>query len=172
MKAHAHTLSHDFGCGAGDEPAHRHPNGGGWVADTAQVDATAYVGPDAQVSGEAQVFGKAWVSGEARVGEILSGVSLDGVPVVERLHARMAEATATPGALAMDSWHCGTSHCRAGWAITLAGPAGAALERRVGSWLAGALIYAASTGRKEVPDFFASDADALEDIRRCAEVAS
>ena len=53
-------LSHDFGDGAGAVPAHRHVNGGGWVADTARVDATAYVGPMAQVSGEA------WVSGEAR----------------------------------------------------------------------------------------------------------
>jgi tetrahydrodipicolinate N-succinyltransferase len=52
---------------------HRHPNGGGWVQDTAHVDDTAYVGPDAQVSGSARVYGSArvcgsaWVSGSARV---------------------------------------------------------------------------------------------------------
>lgn len=40
---------------AGPVPAHRHANGGGWVADTATVDPTAYVGPSAQVSGHAQV---------------------------------------------------------------------------------------------------------------------
>ncbi|MEI7899521.1 MAG: DUF6055 domain-containing protein, partial [bacterium] len=34
---------------------HQHANGGGWVANTATVDATAYVGPDAQVLNTAQV---------------------------------------------------------------------------------------------------------------------
>lgn len=33
---------YDFG--AGLVPAHRHPNGRGWVANTAKVDASAYVG--------------------------------------------------------------------------------------------------------------------------------
>ena len=46
---------------------HRHPNGGGWVQDTAHVDDTAYVGPDAGVSGSALVSGTAWVSGSAWV---------------------------------------------------------------------------------------------------------
>ena len=58
---------------------HRHPNGGGWVQDTASVDETAHIGPDAevsvaarvsgnaQVSGTAQVSGNAWVSGAAQV---------------------------------------------------------------------------------------------------------
>lgn len=35
--------------------AHQHPNGGGWVADTAHVDNAAFVGPNAQVSGNARV---------------------------------------------------------------------------------------------------------------------
>jgi hypothetical protein len=35
---------------------------------------------------------------------------------------------------------------------------------------AGAMLYRASTGR--VPHFFASNADAMEDIRRCAEGAT
>ena len=46
---------------------HRHPNGGGWVEDTASVDDTAYVGPDAQVSGSARVYGSARVCGSAWV---------------------------------------------------------------------------------------------------------
>ena len=45
-------------------PAHQHPNGGGWVADTATVEKTAYVGPGARVSGAACVFGNARVFGE------------------------------------------------------------------------------------------------------------
>ena len=46
---------------------HQHSNGGGWVANTALVDATAYVGPDAQVYGNAQLFGNAQLSGNARL---------------------------------------------------------------------------------------------------------
>ena len=42
---------HDFQDGNGPVPARQHPNGGGWVADTAHVDASAYVGPDAWVYG-------------------------------------------------------------------------------------------------------------------------
>jgi len=34
----------------------RHPNGGGWVADTATVDESAYVGPNAMVLDEARVL--------------------------------------------------------------------------------------------------------------------
>jgi hypothetical protein len=44
-----------FGDGKGPVPAHQHPNGGGWVADTAKVADTSYVGPDAWVYGDAQV---------------------------------------------------------------------------------------------------------------------
>ena len=63
----------DFGDGNGPVPAHKHPNGGGWVADTATVDETAYVGAEAQVFcdakvyGNAVVFGNAWVSSDAEV---------------------------------------------------------------------------------------------------------
>ena len=62
-----------FGDGKGPVPAHQHPNGGGWVADTAKVADTSYVGPDAwvygnaEVSGTARVYGDAQVSGTARV---------------------------------------------------------------------------------------------------------
>lgn len=44
-----------------------HPNGGGWVADTAQVDAKAYIAPDAKVFGRAVVSAGARVTGRARV---------------------------------------------------------------------------------------------------------
>jgi hypothetical protein len=93
------------------------------------------------------------------------------IPRVENLHARMAEVTAPAGALDMGAWHsCETTHCRAGWAITLAGEAGAALERAYGPSAAGALIYHASTG--VVPDFHATNTTAREDIVRCAQGAA
>ena len=67
------TTTFDFGDGNGPIPAHIHANGGGWVADTAQVAESAYVGKlarvfgKARVYGEARVSGKAWVYGEAQV---------------------------------------------------------------------------------------------------------
>ena len=61
------TNTFDFKDGNGPVPAHQHPNGGGWVADTATVAATAYVGPDTQVYGNALVSGNARVYGNARV---------------------------------------------------------------------------------------------------------
>jgi len=85
------------------------------------------------------------------------------------LDRRMAEVTAAPNALDMHTWHCGTTHCRAGWAITLAGEEGAKLEAQVGPWMAGALIYVASTGREEIPNFFTSTDAALADIQECAK---
>jgi UDP-3-O-[3-hydroxymyristoyl] glucosamine N-acyltransferase len=63
----------DFGDGKGPVAAHRHFNGGGWVADTATVAKTAYIGPDARVYGAARVYdyarmyGNAQVSGNAQV---------------------------------------------------------------------------------------------------------
>lgn len=97
------------------------------------------------------------------------------VPVVEELDARiLGILDAGDGALRMDAWHeeaqdaCGTTHCRGGWAIALAGEAGRALEARRGAHVAAILIYRASTGR--VPDFFASDESALADLRRCARI--
>ena len=49
------------------EEQHQHKNGGGWIANTANVDVTAFVGGDAQVSGNARVSGNAQVSGNAWV---------------------------------------------------------------------------------------------------------
>ena len=63
----------DFEDGNGPVPAHQHPNGGGWVADTATVDDTAHVGPHARVfntarvEGGARVYSKAQVGGKAQV---------------------------------------------------------------------------------------------------------
>ena len=53
--------THDFRDGNGPVPAHRHTNGGGWVANTAHVHNSAYIGPDARVYGNARVSGDAWV---------------------------------------------------------------------------------------------------------------
>ena len=90
------------------------------------------------------------------------------VPVVEMLDAKILDAiTAGGGSLEMATWHtCGMTHCRGGWAVTLAGKPGFELEREVGVQRAAEMIYRASTG--SVPHFFATNRSALEDIERCA----
>ena len=93
------------------------------------------------------------------------------VPVVEHLDRQMLAAVTNGGKLDMSQWHtCETTHCRAGWAIVLAGDPGRELESKYGSFIAGGMIYRASTGCS--PHFFASTERALEDIRRCAAESS
>ncbi len=86
------------------------------------------------------------------------------VPVVPLLDATICKlVNSGEGKLEMSDWHsCETTHCRAGWAIHLAGEAGYALEEKYDSERAGGMIYRASTGRW--PDFFADNKSALEDI--------
>jgi hypothetical protein len=92
------------------------------------------------------------------------------VPVVANLDQRILDVIAAgAGKLEMSQWHstsCETTHCRAGWAITLAGEAGKKLEEEHGPARAGGMIYRASTGR--VPHFYATNDDALKDIQECA----
>ena len=71
---------HDFGDGRGPVPAHRHPYGGGWVAETSRIAKGVFLGPSAKVfgyagalegakiGGSAEVFGQALVRGNACVG--------------------------------------------------------------------------------------------------------
>ena len=103
------------------------------------------------------------LSGANLRGADLSGVDLN-IPVVENLENKILVAVKSGDTLEMTSWHrCHTTHCRAGWAIHLAGASGYALEKRVGSSAAGALIYHASVGY--VPNFYASNAEAFADIQ-------
>ena len=111
------------------------------------------------------------LSGANLSGANLSGANLSGaaIPVIEHIDAKILAAIEAGGKLDMTDWHiCKTTHCRAGWAITLAGDGGAALENAVGPNAAGALIYAASRPDKPVPNFHTSDKDAMNDIRACA----
>ena len=122
------------------------------------------------------------LSGAILSGAILSGADLRGAvlsgadcPVtIPDIHKAVYEAASKPGALTMESWHhaCGTSHCRAGWVVTLAGDVGRALEYAMGTASAAAMIYMASDPKLErVPDFYCSNSEALEDMRRLAEAA-
>ena len=101
----------------------------------------------------------------------LSDADLGGFPVkIKDIHKTIYAAASKDGALDMDSWHCGTTHCRAGWVIQLSGEAGKALEWAIGTPTAAALIYMASDPKLEkIPDFYATNEEALEDMKRLAE---
>ena len=91
-------------------------------------------------------------------------------PVIENLDRKILDRIDGGGGLNMATWHtCETTHCRAGWAVALAGEAGYALESKVGPYRAGVRIYRVSTGR--VPNFFTTNERALEDIKACAAMA-
>jgi hypothetical protein len=96
------------------------------------------------------------------------------VPIVDDLNKKVyAAATATPDSFDMGQIHaCATTHCRAGWAVHLAGEAGYALEKRFGWELAAMKIYDASCpGYKISPvRFFDSDEAALADMKKLAGV--
>ena len=102
----------------------------------------------------------------------LSDANLSGVPKIENIHQKVYEAANQPDALDMATWHtCETTHCRAGWVVHLAGDAGKAMEYCLGTSSAAALIYLASDPTLEkIPDFHASNEDALADMKKLAGV--
>lgn len=71
----------------------------------------------------------------------------------------------------MTTWHtCDTTHCRAGWVVTLAGEKGKELERKTSTLFAAMMIYKASSPiRVSPPKFFEGNEKAMEDMNKCAE---
>ncbi len=67
-----------FDFGNGPVAAHRHVNGGGWVAETASVAKSAYVGTDARVCDSALVYGTARVCDSALVKKLSDIVLVSG----------------------------------------------------------------------------------------------
>jgi hypothetical protein len=105
-------------------------------------------------------------------GAVLSGAVLRDCPVkIPNIHSAVYGAASKPQALDMGHWHtCETTHCRAGWVVALAGEGGRALEWAYGTPAAAAMIYMASDPKLErVPDFYCSNQEALDDMRRLAE---
>ena len=101
--------------------------------------------------------------------------ALNETPVIPRIHAAVLEAaTVPPEALDMSLWHaeCGTTHCRAGWVVTLAGERGKALESLTSTLHAAMMIYHASCPKVPVSPnrFFETNEKAIADMRRCAEL--
>ena len=79
----------------------------------------------------------------------------------------------------MSTWHtdtdawgrgeCGTTHCRAGWTVALAGEAGRALEEHFNTEMAAMLIYRESGYQINPCRFYDDNETAMEDMRRLAE---
>jgi hypothetical protein len=95
------------------------------------------------------------------------------IPVVENIHSKILEAvTAEGNSINMSSWHsCDTTHCRAGWAVHIAGKEGYELESQTSTQFAAMQIFKASSDVKVSPvRFFESDKEAMADIVRCAEL--
>jgi hypothetical protein len=103
-------------------------------------------------------------------GEEHIATGMPPTPKIENIHQKIFEAVSNPNALDMSDWHtCNTVHCRAGWAVHLAGAAGYELERFHGSLLAGQLIYRESGYPINPCRFFDTNAAALADMKRLAE---
>jgi hypothetical protein len=103
------------------------------------------------------------------------------IPVIENIHQKVYAAASQEGALKMDEWHknetindegahCGTTHCRAGWVVALAGKAGRDLEQHTTTEFAAMQIYKASSQIRVYPQmFYVSNEASLADMKRCAE---
>lgn len=76
---------HDFKDGCGRIFAHRHDNGRGWVADSANVDDSVYVGPRCEVFNRAIIKGSARLEGASRV----SGTAVVSGRVIMRKSAHV-----------------------------------------------------------------------------------
>ena len=135
-----------------------------FYADAAASSARAAAASASAVAADAYAGSECWRRMASKLVELLG----EQLPRFPDLHKVILDRI-TPANFDMERWHCGTTHCRAGHAIDAAGPAGYALERVFGPKLAAAAIYFGNTGM--LPNFHASDDDALADIRKCANGA-
>jgi uncharacterized protein YjbI with pentapeptide repeats len=104
-------------------------------------------------------------------GADLRGADLRGAPSIENIHQKVYAAASQPEALDMSDWHsCETTHCRAGWVVTVAGKEGKKLEKKIGPAAAATLIYLKSDpSLDKIPSFHCSNDEAMEDMKRLAE---
>lgn len=67
------TQLFDFNDGNGLVVAHQHPNGGGWVANSANVASSAFIGTSATIAGNVRIdsnsilFGEATLRGKTKI---------------------------------------------------------------------------------------------------------
>ncbi len=101
----------------------------------------------------------------------LNGAVPSDAPVLPKIHQTVYAAASAPGAFDMNDWdEGGTTHCRAGWVVALAGEDGAELGRRIGTEAAASLIYLASDPTLDrFPNFHCGNDEALADMKRQAD---
>ncbi len=100
----------------------------------------------------------------------LSGAVLPKVIKIENLFTEILSAIESGGKLHMGSWHeCETTHCIAGWVITLAGEVGRVIEELAGAPWGATLIINESCPYLEgrVPNFYATDEEGMAFIKEC-----
>jgi len=109
---------------------------------------------------------------DARPVEGSNANTVPEIPVIENIHTKVFEACSNPNALDMGNWHtCETTHCRAGWVVTLAGEAGKKLEAFHNTALAASLIYKASSPLPvTMPRFYETVPQAMADMKRLADL--
>jgi lysine/ornithine N-monooxygenase len=92
------------------------------------------------------------------------------IPVIKNIHQTLYKAVSQPDALNMATWHsCETTHCRAGWVVTLAGKEGKELEKKTTTLFAAMQIYKASGYEISPVRFYDDNKKAMEDMKRLAE---
>lgn len=107
---------------------------------------------------------------------------LPPIPKIENIHQKVYAAASGKNALNMNFFHpdekiddtgahCGTTHCRAGWVVALAGPAGVALERGVKSTAFAAMLIYRDSSEIHVSSsrFYVDNETAMKDMKECAE---
>jgi len=138
-------------------------------ADLMGADLTRAYLSEANLSG-ANLWG-ADLSNADLSGANLRGAVLDWdqIPLVVNIDAAILSAIEAGGGFNMQTWHtCKTTHCRAGWAVMLAGEEGQKLEEQLGTNAAAALLYTRS-GSHPVPNWYVDNEIALEDIKDRAQ---
>lgn len=109
-------------------------------------------------------------------------IDLPVIPVIQNIDVAILAELEHGGELDMDDYHakyecdkrdqiykpCGTTHCRAGWAIMLAGEPGFEIERKLNPYITGTLIYLVSRPGESPPDFYDDTDNAMADIIYCA----
>jgi len=98
----------------------------------------------------------------------------ENIPKIENIHNKILDACLNDDSLDMNRWHtCETTHCRAGWVVHLAGEEGKKLEEKTSTAFAAMMIYKESSNIPVSPvRFYDNKENAMQDIKRCAEMES
>jgi len=93
---------------------------------------------------------------------------------VESLFSKIKSGIDAGGVLEMGAWHneCRTTHCMAGWAVTIAGERAIGQEDFASTPYIAALIIKESCPylKGKTPNFYATNEEAMKFIDECAEI--